>query len=210
MRFGLTIFLLSTALSSVAHAEGRSSFALEYDTVDMTVTSGGVSLSGDLTGYTGSFSIISDGGIGFLASFTSASGTLATADIDMTATQFGVGYELMNTIDREDGSGVSLIAGLGYTSADGTATIGGQSISVDDTSTTILGRADGRISRDMSFVATVNIDTAGDIDPTFGVGASYDISDSGSIEIGYSSNNTSEDGVTTKMTGWSIGYVTRF
>ena len=94
-------------MSSAAHAESRSSFALEYDTFDMTVSSGGVSLSGDLTSYTGSFSIISDGVIGFLASFTSASGTLATADIDMTATQFGVGYELMNTIDREDGSGVN-------------------------------------------------------------------------------------------------------
>ena len=71
----------------------------------------------------------------------------------------------------------------------------------------LLGQARAKTGESLSIAGEVVLDLEGDSDPTFSVGLAYDVTETGSIDLGYSANNsTSAAGVTSELTGWSVGY----
>jgi len=53
-------------------------------------------------------------------------------------------------------------------------------------------------------------DMEGDSDPTFGIGMAFDISGRNAISIGCSSNKSTTSGITSEVTGWSLGWASTF
>ena len=73
--------------------------------------------------------------------------------------------------------------------------------------TVLLGQAQAKTGESLAITGEVVLALEGDSDPTFGVGLSYDVTETGSIDLGYSSSNsTSAAGVTSELTGWTLGY----
>lgn len=192
--------------TSAAYAE--SNYTLAYQTIDASLTFGGATFSGDGSGITGQFTHTMDNGIGFLGSYSSMNGDIANATWSLTSTTLGVGYELVDSLTVN--SGARVIVGVGYTNFDGEVSGNGQTVTSDGDYTSALIDVTGRINETMSISAGLTADLEGDVDPTFAVGLNYDITDNGAISIGYSSNSTSDAGVTTELTGWTIGWTSTF
>ena len=192
------------AISSMAMAE--SSVSAKYITLDGTLSSGGVSVAGDGDGYSLNGTLdIGDTSFVAAASLESISGTIGTAAWSLDSTLIGVGYKIVDELD--DDSGLQLVAGVGYISSSGDFTSGGTKYILGADSTILLGQARAKTGASISVAGEVVLDLEGDSDPTFSVGLAYDITDTGSIDFGYSANNsTSSSGVTSDLTGWSVGY----
>ena len=122
----------------------------------------------------------------------------------MESATLGVGYKIIDEADKD--SGMQLIAGVGYISSSGDFTSGGTKYFMGADSTILLGQARAKTGESLSIVGSC-YGLRGRSDPTFSVGLAYDVTENGSIDLGYSSNNsTSTDGVTSELTGWSVGY----
>lgn len=203
-----SLLLVVGGLAIQANADTTSSIVLE--TLDATLTFGGNTVSGDGTAVTAQVSTVMDNGIGFLGSFSNGSGTVGSATWELQSISIGVGYELFDTIDKEAGSGTSVLAGLGYTSTSGEVSGGGTTVSADNDFTAFVAQVTGRVNETMSFTAGLSADIEGDTDPTFSIAVGYDLTDTGKITVGYSTNNTTSSGVTSEMTGWAIGWTSTF
>ena len=192
------------AISSMAIAE--SSVSAKYITLDGTLSSGGVSVAGDGDGYSLNGTLdIGDTSFVASASLESISGTIGTAAWSLDSTLIGVGYKIVDELD--DDSGLQLVAGVGYISSSGDFTSGGTKYILGADSTILLGQARAKTGASISVAGELVLDLEGDSDPTFSVGLAYDITETGSIDFGYSANNsTSSSGVTSDLTGWSVGY----
>ena len=192
------------ALSSAAFAE--SSISAKYVTIDGTLSSGGVSVTGDGDGYAINGTLdIGDTAFVATAGVESVSGTIASIAWSLDSTVIGVGYKIIDETDKD--SGMQLIAGVGYISSSGDFTSGGTKYFMGADSTILLGQARAKTGASLSIAGEVVLDLEGDSDPTFSVGLAYDVTETGSIDLGYSSNNsTSAAGVTSELTGWSVGY----
>ena len=192
------------AISSMAMAE--SSVSAKYITLDGTLSSGGVSVAGDGDGYSLNGTLdIGDTSFVAAASLESISGTIGTAAWSLDSTLIGVGYKIVDELD--DDSGLQLVAGVGYISSSGDFTSGGTKYILGADSTILLGQARAKTGASISVAGELVLDLEGDSDPTFSVGLAYDITETGSIDFGYSANNsTSSSGVTSDLTGWSVGY----
>ena len=71
--------------------------------------------------------------------------------------------------------------------------------------------AEGKIANWLSVNGGVVLDLEGDSDPTVSVGVAYDITETGSIDLGYSEiKSTSSTAVTSRLSGWSLGYKMSF
>ena len=196
---------------SASFAADNNSTSLTYESLDMTLSAGGVSVSGDASGVSSSIIFaLPDSRIGFIGSYANAYGTIGKATLDMNGFSVGVGYELVDTLDRSAGTGSEILVGLSYSSASGSVNISGTSYSVDDNDTSFIGRVEGRVSETVSLLANVNASLEGDGDPTFGVSVAYDITENGALSVGYSSNKSTTNGVTMEISGWSIGWVSNF
>ena len=110
------------ALSSAAFAE--NSISARYISIDGTLTSGGVTATGDGDGFSinGTFDI---GDTAFVASGSveSVSGTISGIAWSLDSTLIGVGYKIIDELDED--SGLRLVSGLGYISSSGDFTFGG-------------------------------------------------------------------------------------
>ena len=192
------------ALSSAAFAE--NSISARYITIDGTLSSGGVSVTGDGDGYslTGTFDI---GDTDFVASGSveSVSGTISGIAWSLDSTVIGVGYKIIDELDED--SGLQLISGVGYISSAGDFTSGGTKYFMGADATVLLGQAQAKAGESLAITGEVVLALEGDSDPTFALGLSYDVTETGSIDLGYSaSNSTSSAGVTSELTGWTLGY----
>ena len=203
-----SLLIVVGSLASQANADTTSSIILE--TLDAKLTFGGNTVSGDGTAVTAQVSTVLDNGIGFLGSYSNAKGKVGAATWELQSTSVGVGYELSNTIDKEAGSGISVLAGLGYTSTSGEVSGGGTTASADNDFTAFVGQVTGRVNNTMSFTAGVIADIEGDTDPTFSIAVGYDLTDTGKLTVGYSTNNTTSSGVTAEISGWAIGWTSTF
>ena len=74
-----------------------------------------------------------------------------------------------------------------------------------------MAQVKGNLSPSISLAGQLASDIEGDSDPIIGLSLGYQITENGSISMGYSSSNsTSTSGVKTELTGWSIGWTTSF
>ena len=196
------------ALSSAAFAD--SSISAKYVAIDGTLSSGGVSVTGDGDGYSISGAIdIGDSAFIATAGVESVSGTIAGINWSLDSTILGVGYKIVDDLDED--SGLQLVAGLGYISSSGDFTSSGTKYFMGADSTVLLGQVKAKTGESLSISGEMVIDLEGDSDPTFSVGLAYDITETGSIDLGYSANNTtSSTGVTSDLTGWTVGYTISF
>ena len=196
------------ALSSAAFAD--SSISAKYVAIDGTLSSGGVSVTGDGDGYSISGAIdIGDSAFVATAGVESVSGTIAGINWSLDSTILGVGYKIVDDLDED--SGLQLVAGLGYISSSGDFTSSGTKYFMGADSTVLLGQVKAKTGESLSISGEMVIDLEGDSDPTFSVGLAYDITETGSIDLGYSANNTtSSTGVTSDLTGWTVGYTISF
>ena len=198
--------ILAALFTSIGSSAFSDDVAIRYETIDVNLSSGGVSVSGDGDGYSisGTFDIL-DTGFVTTASFASGSGTIAGIDWSLDGTSVGVGYKIIDQINED--SGLQLVAGVGYMSSAGDLTSGGTKYIMGADSTILLGQARAKTGESLSIAGEVILDLEGESDPTFSVGLAYDVTENGSIDLGYSSNNTtSSAGVTSEITGWTVGY----
>ena len=196
------------AISSVALAE--SAISANYVSVDGTVKSGNVSF------YAGGGGLSLDGTLdvgdtGFVATagFDSLSGTISGVDWSSNSMSLGVGYKIIDQMD--DNSGIQLMTSVGYISSEGDITSGGTKYTLDSDATVLTGQAEGKIANWLSVNGGVVLDLEGDSNSTVSVGVAYDITETGSIDLGYSEiKSTSSTAVTSRLSGWSIGYKMSF
>lgn len=205
LRYAAITTLVLTTSSALADTD----YSIAYQSLDASITFGGATVSGDGTGFTGQLTHLMDNGIGFLGSYSSMNGDIGTATWSLTSTTLGVGYAAVDNLTA--GSGARVIAGLGYTLFDGELSLAdGTKTKTDGNSKLAVVDVTGRLNETISISATLQADLEGDVDPVFGVGINYDITDNGSMFVGYSSNSTTDTGVTTKLTGWTIGWSSSF
>jgi len=200
-------FLAAAFTTSAANAD--SSYTLAYQSLDTTLSAGGVSVSGDGTGLSFGWSTILDDW-GIIGSVSRATGTIGSATYSIDATSLGAGYKISDTLDKANGSGSRVLLGLGYTVSNGDATISGTTYTNNNNYFSLIGQVEARLSKELSIASTVNADLEGNADPTFGISIGYDVTESSDITIGYATNKTTKSGLTTEQTGVTIGWTTHF
>ena len=203
-----TYAAITTLVLTTSSALADTDFTIALQSLDASITFGGATVSGDGTGFTSQFTHVMDNGIGFLGSYSSMNGEIGTSTWSQTSTNLGIGYAAIDNLN--EGSGARVIAGLGYTSFNGEVSSSGTQTKIDGNTKFALIDVTGRLNETISVSAGVNADLEGDVDPVFGVAMNYDITDNGSVSVGYSSNSTTDAGVTTKLTGWTIGWSNSF
>jgi len=203
-----TYAAITTLVLTTSSALADTDFTIALQSLDASITFGGATVSGDGTGFTSQFTHLMDNGIGFLGSYSSMNGEIGTATWSLTSTTLGIGYAAVDNLTG--GSGARVIAGLGYTLFDGEVSANGTKTKTDGNSKLAVVDVTGRLNETISVSAGLQADLEGDVDPVFGVAINYDITDNGSMFVGYSSNSTTDTGVTTKLTGWTIGWSNSF
>lgn len=206
----LYVAIMAASFGTTAIAD--SSVTVGYQTLDITASSGGVSVSSDGDGYLLATLIeIPETNFGILLQYDAISGTLAGLNWSINNTTIVAGYRVIDTLNAETGAGAEVLAGLGYTSTTGDITSGGTTYTADGDATSLVAQVKGNLSPSISLAGQLVSDIEGGSDPTIGLSLGYGVTENGSISIGYSSNNsTSTSGVTTEVTGWSIGWTTSF
>lgn len=204
------VAILAGTFGTTAFAE--SSVTVGYESLDATLSSGGVSVSTDGSGYSLSALIeIPDTNFGIIADYSSVSGSISGINWSISGTTLVAGYRVIDTLDAETGTGAEVLLGLGYTSSTGDMTSGGTKYTVDGDATSVMAQVKGNLSPSISLAGQLASDIEGDSDPIIGLSLGYQITENGSISMGYSSSNsTSTSGVKTELTGWSIGWTTSF
>lgn len=201
----------ATLLFAASTACADTNYSLFYHNLDVSLSIGTISASGTGSGFSGQFTHTFDNGIGFLGSYSTMTGDVANADWSLTSTTVGIGYELVNNLSEN--SGVSVIAGLGRTSIDGSLSnksIPDFIVTGTDEYASALLNVNGRLNDAISFSAVLNANLDINIDPTFAMSLNREVTETGALSIGYSSISNFKDGAKTKVSGWTIGWTNSF
>ena len=198
-------------LSGAAYAGSDGSASITYSSIDTSLTAGGATVKGDGNAFTTGVTYVSpDTSIGTMLSYTTQSGSIGAATYLMSTFTLGVGYEVIDTSTDASSLGTSVIFGVGYSSTTGDATVSGTEYDLKNDGTLLYAQIVGDVTDSMRVFASFTSDMEGDADPTFGIGMAFDISGRNAISIGYSSNKSTTSGITSEVTGWSLGWASNF
>lgn len=202
MRLLLSAAVISLCASS-AFAEVKGEIGLTVGQADVEVT-GLLTANGDFDTFDFHAIIPVADQFGLYVSHGTLDGNIGGVSADGSSTVFAVGYQFLDTMDRNASTGAQMLVGLGVISSE--STIGALTTS-DDTGV-VIGRVTGylgpKIRGSLSFVADTD-----DFDPTFAIGLGYEAGP-GILELGYSAQSDSVSGVDVKVSGFTFGYTMEF
>jgi hypothetical protein len=202
---------LFSILGGAAQAGSDGATSITYSSIDTSLSAGGTTIKGDGNAFSTGLSYISpENNIGTMLAYTTQSGTIGTATYLMSTFTLGVGYEVIDTSTGADTLGTSVVLGVGYSSTTGDATVAGTEYDLKNDGTLLYAQINGDVTESMRVFGSFTSDTGGDSDPTFGIGMAFDVSGNNAVSIGYSSNKTTTNGVTSEVTGWSLGWASTF
>lgn len=189
----LAVIVSSTA--SIANAETKIGVSYISNTVNI---SGFGKLSAD--GY--GINIISEGE----SKFSTSIGYSSISEQGLTLSVFSsiVGYDLINDLDLNTGSGNRLRAGIGYSRVE-TSGLG-----INDTEGSVIAGLDYDIA--LSKDITMDLSLSGIVDdfvPTYGIGIGYNVGN-GKVSAGYAFNEQTIGSTKVEVTGFTIGYTIGF
>ena len=141
---------------------------------------------------------------GLYVSHGTGDGNIGALSLSIKATTVAIGYQLVDTLDRNNSKGVQGLIALGASSSK--ATIG--AISSSDDSGRILGRLTGYLGPKIRGTIQFSSDTS-DFDPTFSFGLGYEVGP-GILGVSYTSDKETSSGVTLEMSEISFGYTLEF
>jgi len=193
--------LLLPVLLLATHTNAAS-LTSTFSTNDVTVSAGGMSVSGS-TFTTGlSYSSIFENNIGILAGFSYTTGDIEGYPISGTTFSAGGGYALSNNLDKANGTGSEIITGV---------IMNNVSIDFDGASTTD-STTNLAISGEMAFTPTMT-STFSLSTPTDNIGNSLNYAAGvtfGNYSVGISGSNSNVDGITSDGSGFYLGYTSSF
>lgn len=202
----MKVFCTAAALSicaTAAFAEVKGEIGLSVGKADVDI-SGLVAASGDFDAVDFHTIIPVADQFGLYISHTTLDGTIGGLSADGNSTVLAVGYQVLDTMDRNAYTGAQILVGLGAMSSE--STLAGVTGS-DDTGV-IIGRVTGylgpKIRGSLSFVADTD-----DFDPAFAIGVGYEVGP-GILQLGYSAESDSVSGIDLKVSGYTFGFTMEF
>ena len=191
----LPILLLTTQVNA-------ASLSTTLSSNDVTVSAGGITVSGSSLSSALSYSSIFDNNIGVIAGFSYTTGDIEGYPISGTTFSAGGGYALSNNLDKSSGTGSDIIAGFIFNNMN--MDFNGASATESTTNLAITG--------EMAFMPTMTSDFALST-PTDNIGKSLNYSAGitfGNYSVGISGSNSNVDGITSDGSGFYLGYTSSF
>lgn len=189
--------------ATAAFAEVKGEISLTVGTADVEF-SGLITANGDFDALEFSTIIPVADKFGLYISHVTIDGTIAGIAADGTDTIVAVGYQMLDTMDRNAHTGIQALVGLGAMASK--ATLAGDTTSSD--TGVIIGRVSGylapKVRGSLNFVADTD-----DFDPTFGIGLGYEMGP-GVIQLGYSAKSDTVGLTDVSVSSFTLGYTVEF